>query len=253
MTTQKTYSTKSNATRAGKVANGGTLDGLQLLGSEGAWYYGKPDDAAPAPQQALDVTEAASDVARALVQAGNAIALAGLQAEQGAQVPAPRKTKAKVPAKKPVANHALVTAPNAAPKTPAKRAPAKAAKPKAAPTGKDIASAYKTGVKGIPANATKGQPRTVTGYKLQHERIEANGVQRMSKGTVGDQLWSLFDKALAALQKGNKDFGAKDLLLGAVRKVGTDAGFNNTTVALAFYQWRRFMGVRGRGKKQKVD
>lgn len=40
----KTYTNKSNAARAAKSANGGNLDGLVLMGSEGAWYY------APAPK-----------------------------------------------------------------------------------------------------------------------------------------------------------------------------------------------------------
>lgn len=35
----KTYTNKSNAARAAKKANNGTLDGLVLKGTEGAWYY----------------------------------------------------------------------------------------------------------------------------------------------------------------------------------------------------------------------
>lgn len=47
----KTYTNKSNAARAAKKANNGTLDGLVLKGTEGAWYYeaeAKPA-AKPAP------------------------------------------------------------------------------------------------------------------------------------------------------------------------------------------------------------
>jgi hypothetical protein len=88
---------------------------------------------------------------------------------------------------------------------------------------------------------------------LEKVRPEAHGVQRKSTGTVGAQLWELFDKLLAKLQAKDKKAGAKDLALSQVRGAGEEAGFNSTTVALAFYQWRRFNGVRGRGKKQKVD
>ena len=52
----KTYSSKSNAARAAKATNGGTLDGLELHGVEGAWHYVKPAPAPKAPKAAGGVT-----------------------------------------------------------------------------------------------------------------------------------------------------------------------------------------------------
>lgn len=53
----KTYTNKSNAARAAKKANNGTLDGLVLKGTEGAYYYeaeAKPAaKPAPAPAPAM--------------------------------------------------------------------------------------------------------------------------------------------------------------------------------------------------------
>lgn len=54
----KTYTNKSNAARAAKKANNGTLDGLVLKGTEGAWYYeaeAKPA-AKPAPAAATNLS-----------------------------------------------------------------------------------------------------------------------------------------------------------------------------------------------------
>lgn len=46
----KTYTNKSNAARAAKKANNGTLDGLVLKGTEGAYFY--EAEAKPAPKPA---------------------------------------------------------------------------------------------------------------------------------------------------------------------------------------------------------
>lgn len=219
----KTYTNKSNAARAAKKVNGGNLDGLVLLGSEGAWFYAPPADTEALAAQAAESMQAApatAPTAEALLEASNGI------------------TAAATPSKAPS-------------KAPSKRAPTKAAT--TLPSGKDVAGAYPGGVAKTKASASKGKPRTKTGYRLEKERPEAHGVQRKSTGTVGDQLWALYDGVLAGLRKKDKGAAPKDVPLATVRSVGVAKGFNPTTVALAFYQWRRFHGVRGRGKKQKVD
>lgn len=43
----KTYTNKSNAARAAKKANGGTLEGLRLEGTAGAWHYAADVPATP--------------------------------------------------------------------------------------------------------------------------------------------------------------------------------------------------------------
>lgn len=222
----KTYTNKSNAARAAKKANGGSLEGLTLMGQEGAWYYDGKLAGADATSQAATALHAA-----AVATEHAATALDAATPAAPAVAPAASKKAAKPATKKATT------------------------KAKPAPTSKEVAAAYPGGVKTIKASKHKGKnkPRMTTGYKLQKERPESHGVQRKSSGTVGDQLWAVYDKLLAKLRTKDKKAGAKDLALSQVREAGIEAGFNTTTVALAFYQWRRFHGVRGRGRKQKVD
>lgn len=249
--TTKTYSTKSNAKRAGVKQYGNAA--IKCYGTEGAWYYAPPTaeaDAASAPQDTADVQAA---VLRNLVAATNQVALAALQAD-APKAPVKRAAVKRTPVAPPAPTKATTKAvAKTAPKAPAKAAAKKVAKP--VPTSKEIAAAYPSGVQKLKANETRGKnkSRTSTGYKLQKERPENHGVQCKSVGTVGQQLWAIYDKLLTDIRKKVKAAGAKDLSLGNVRDAGIKAGFNSTTVALAFYQWRRFHGVRGRGKKQKVD
>lgn len=173
--TIKTYTNKSNAARAAKKANNGTLDGLTLLGKEGAWYYGTK--------------------------------------------PAPAKKSA--PAKK--------------------AAPAK----KSAPLGRTAAVksmlAEEYDVKNGP---TQGRIR---GYHIDTDRDERHGVKRRSAGTIGGRLWAIFAKLSTAAG------GPEKLEIAAVKENKEIALFNRNKVLIEFYLWRRYMGVRGRGRKQKVD
>lgn len=173
--TIKTYTNKSNAARAAKKANNGTLDGLTLLGTEGAWYYGTK--------------------------------------------PAPAKKSA-----------------------PAKKAPAKkTAAKKAAPVRKAAQQTEEYDVKHGP---TQGRIR---GYHIDTDRDERHGVKRRSAGTIGGRLWAIFAKLSAAAG------GPEKLEIAAVKENKEIALFNKNKVLIEFYLWRRYMGVRGRGRKQKVD
>lgn len=173
--TIKTYTNKSNAARAAKKANNGTLDGLTLLGKEGAWYYGTK--------------------------------------------PAPAKKSA-----------------------PAKKAPAKkTAAKKAAPVRKAAQQAEEYDVKNGP---TQGRIR---GYHIDTDRDERHGVKRRSAGTIGGRLWAIFAKLSTAAG------GPEKLEIGVVKENKEIALFNKNKVLIEFYLWRRYMGVRGRGRKQKVD
>ena len=169
--TIKNYTNKSNAARAAKKANNGTLDGLTLLGKEGAWYYGTK--------------------------------------------PAPAKKAA--PAKK--------------------SAPAK----KAAPVRKAAQQTEEYDVKNGP---TQGRIR---GYHIDTDRDERHGVKRRSAGTIGGRLWAIFAKLSTAAG------GPEKLEIAAVKENKEIAQFNKNKVLIEFYLWRRYMGVRGRGRKQKVD
>jgi hypothetical protein len=242
----KTYTNKSNAARAAKVLNGGSLDGLELKGKEGAWYYAIPignehvpvDDgiekplrngmgtpvktppakkAAPRKVAALEFERPARATAAPATVASKG---------NGKATPKGRSTTAHTfKADKPAAKKAA--------KKVAKKAPAKkAAAPRVAVVEYDVKH-----------GPTQGRIR---GYHIDTDRDEKHGVKRRSAGTIGGRLWSIFDKLSAKTGK------AQDLDIATV-KAHKDVGpFNPNKVVIEFYYWRRYHGVRGRGKKQKV-
>jgi hypothetical protein len=208
VTVMKTYTNKSNAARAAKSANGGSLNGLELKGKEGAWYY---TDAAKAVSGAdLDMRAGA----------------------KGTKAPAKKAAKKAVPAK-------------AAKK--AAKAVQKRPYPKHAHSVKERkvrADARSVGVEYDVRNGpTQGR---IVGYHIDEDRETKHGVKRRSSGTIGGRLWAIFDKMAA------KAGGAAKLEIGVVKESPLVDGFNANKVLIEFYVWRKFNGVRGRGKKQKV-
>ena len=210
----KTYTNKSNAARAAKAANGGNLNGLELRGQEGAWYYAPAEQAAPAAETVASMTPSMG-------------------------TPVAAKAKKSAPAKKAPAK-AAPAAPAPAKKAPAKKAAKKVAAKKAAPARKPAAEREEYDVKNGP---TQGR---ISGYHIDTDRDEKHGVKRRSAGTIGGRLWAIFDKLAA------KAGGAEKLEIAAVKEHKDVADFNANKVVIEFYYWRRYHGVRGRGKKQKV-
>lgn len=184
----QTYTNKSNAARAAKKKNGGTLDGLTLMGTEGAWYYGK-------------LAQTTAGVVVAIVPVNEPAPAPG-------ELPLPVVAAAGV----------VVNATKARRKAPA--------------------NAYD------PANGpTSGR---ITGYVIDRDREERFGVKRRSAGTIGGRLWAMFD----AMQT---EFGGAHLVpVATVKERAAAGGFNANKTTIEFYLWRKFMGVRGRGAKQKV-
>src|SRR5690606_36775400 len=126
----------------------------------------------------------------------------------------------------------------AAKKAPAKKAAKKVAAKKAAP--RKAAPAEEYDVKHGP---TQGR---ISGYHIDADRDEKHGVKRRSAGTIGGRLWAIFDTMAA------KAGGAEKLEIAVVKESKLVADFNANKVVIEFYYWRRYHGVRGRGKKQKV-
>jgi hypothetical protein len=129
-----------------------------------------------------------------------------------------KKAKAKPAAKKPAAK-----------KSPAQKAAAKRAKRKLPPTVE-----YTRGV-------TKGR---IKGYKIDADLPVKHNVRRPSSGCIGGALWALFD----SMAKG-KPASISRATVKASKRLEP---YNPNKVTIEFYKWRRFNGVRGRGKKQKT-
>ena len=75
------------------------------------------------------------------------------------------------------------------------------------------------------------------GYKIQKEREIRNGVKRPSDGTVCGEVWAMFDVFHA---------GATGLCAADLPKIADANTWNRTNVACEFYDWRKFMGIKGR-------
>lgn len=74
------------------------------------------------------------------------------------------------------------------------------------------------------------------GYTIQKERETRNGVKRPSEGTVCGSVWAEFDK--------NPEIKA-----GELSALADKHGWNRTNVSCEFYNWRKFMGIKGRSAK----
>lgn len=145
---------------------------------------------------------------------------------------------------------------------------------KTAPATKKAASAKKTAAKPAPKapkppKAVRATPKApvpkapkveqpydvktgpkqgrIRGYHIDAERLTAHGVVRRSAGTIGGRLWAIFDKMAEKVDS------VADLKISEVKAAKDVEGFNMNKVAIEFYLWRKFQGVRGRGSKQKVD
>lgn len=140
---------------------------------------------------------------------------------------------------------------------PAKKAPAKKAAAKKVPAGKHTAKVTKVATKGrvttVKAKLDVYDPKhgptqgRIRGYVIDADRDEKHGVKRRSAGTIGGRLWAAFDKLSA------RAGGPEKLEIAAVKDHKDVANFNKNKVVIEFYLWRKYHGVRGRGKKQKVD
>lgn len=79
---------------------------------------------------------------------------------------------------------------------------------------------------------------TGTGIKIEKERAEQNGVTRPSKGGVCDEIWSYCEAFFAANGKAPT---AKE-----VKAEGVSKNWSGVTTTIQYYQFRKFMGIRGR-------
>lgn len=150
-----------------------------------------------------------------------------------AAAPAKPASKAKAPAKK---------APAKAPSKPQAAKPAKAATTPKAPAKGKAPAARKAAPK-APAKAAKpATPKAATGrggYTIDKDRPTAHGKTRPSAGTTGGKLWA----ACEALQKKQK---GELPTLEQAKELGAELKLNPTSVVIAYYRWRKFLGVRGR-------
>lgn len=120
---------------------------------------------------------------------------------------------------------------------PAQEDPAEAPAPAAAAFGA-FAVAQLTAAAPAPTEEA-AKPRrdgatSTTGLKIERDREIRNGVQRQSKGSIGDTLWCMYDAI------------GPQCTLAQARAAAEAAGFNKTSGAISLYRWRRFNGYTGK-------
>ena len=91
---------------------------------------------------------------------------------------------------------------------------------------------------------TAPEPRTggASGYKIEKDRPEQNGIKRPSEGTVCRDIWDTLDRMSADLP-GTEVVRVKEWKAEAMQK-----GIDPTTATIQYYRWRQFNGVAGRQK-----
>lgn len=84
----------------------------------------------------------------------------------------------------------------------------------------------------VPAGkAAKPETSRARGGKIQKDRPEQNGITRPSKGSMGDQLWSMYDKL------------GSETTLAQAKALAAKAGLNLTSSGIALYNWRKFNSI----------
>ncbi len=90
-----------------------------------------------------------------------------------------------------------------------------------------------------PKKETATRP-SYKGYTIDKDRPRQNGVTRPSAGTLCGQVWA----ALEAIQEKNGVVTSADL-----PALAEANSWNRNNVSCEFYNWRKFMGIKGRTSK----
>lgn len=97
-----------------------------------------------------------------------------------------------------------------------------------------------TVTRGAP-NALKALKASTSGFKIEKEREEKNGVKRPSIGGMCRAVWDALDSVVTA----GGSPTAKD-----VKAMSEKNSWNVNNASIEFYNWRRFNGISGRKTKK---
>jgi hypothetical protein len=96
------------------------------------------------------------------------------------------------------------------------------------------------------AKDTTRRTQRVAGVKIERQREERNGIKMPSAGGMCRAVWD----ELTSLLRHNEESGLADVpTLAAIKKIAEEKGWNVNNASIEYYQWRRFHGIVGRGKK----
>lgn len=104
-----------------------------------------------------------------------------------------------------------------------------------------------------PSNATPVEPprvaasQRIAGLKIEKDREERNGVKMPSVGGMCRAVWD----ALNNLMTHDEATGLANVpTVADIKALAEEKGWNVNNASIEYYQWRKFHGISGRGKKQ---
>jgi hypothetical protein len=283
----QTYGTKSNAKR-GAMRKFGSLNGLQLMGTEGAWFYAKTgegkalvdittrvlaDDEVSALKKALskqskpvevlqvgdELVVSVQNIAGSMDEQTTALreALDQATATNASNAEAIKQVKARVKATTKAIKKAVKKAiKKVVKKTVVKKAtaPLKTVKGKREKAKAAVTKA-RNPVGGYPMGVT---PNANAAKVAARPRAKTKFTLVHDREEKHGQVWPCPGTTCDTLWRlydtmAKAAGGPEKVSIGAARKAAAAKDFHPTTTTVQFYRWRRFRGVRGRGSKQKVD
>lgn len=111
--------------------------------------------------------------------------------------------------------------------------------------------AFALGQLTAPSNSQPAAPSTGTsprteGLKIEKDREAQNGVKARSKGGLCRAVWD----QLNSMMLHDEATGLTSIPTAAeIKKVAEEKGWNVNNASIEYYQWRKFHGISGRGKK----
>lgn len=85
------------------------------------------------------------------------------------------------------------------------------------------------------------------GLKIEKNREERNGVKMPSTGGMCRAVWD----TLNSMMTHDEATGLANVPSAAdIKKVAEEKGWNVNNASIEYYNWRKFMGIKGRGKQQ---
>lgn len=98
-----------------------------------------------------------------------------------------------------------------------------------------------------PAAEPVRTSQRVEGLKIQKDREAQNGVKERSKGGLCRAVWD----ELNSMMTHDEATGLANVpTVAQIKAVAKEKGWNENNASIEYYQWRKFHGITGRGKKQ---
>ncbi len=103
-----------------------------------------------------------------------------------------------------------------------------------------------------PSNTAPVEPQRtstsqrVAGLKIEKDREQRNGVKMPSVGGMCRAVWD----ALQSMMQHDEATGVASVpTVADIKKLAEEKGWNVNNASIEYYQWRKFHGITGRGKK----